>query len=94
VPGVRGDEPHRHAVRGIGAAEEILDEHLPGIEIGPHIFVQTLEGRGLQPGVFLPPDLVAPARLLDDEFVLRGAAGVGGRDGSEGAAVGQHPLAA
>ena len=93
VPRVRRDEPHRNPVGRVGAAEEVLDEDLVGIEVAPHVLVQPLEGRRLQPRVLLPPDPVGAARLLDDELVLGRATGVGGGDGAEGAAIGQHALA-
>ena len=94
VPRVRRDEPHRHPVRRVGAAEQVLDEQLAGVEIGPHVLVQPLERRGVEPRVLLPPDPVGAAGLLDHELVLGRPAGVGRGDGGEGAGVGQRPFAA
>ena len=93
VPRVRRHEPDRNPVGGIRAGEEVLDEDLVGIEVAPHVLVQPLEGRRLQPGILLPPDPVGAARLLDDELVLGRASGVRGGEGAEGAAIGQGPLA-
>ena len=94
VPRVGRDEPHGHPVRRVRAAEEILDEQLPGIQIGPHVLVQPLERGGVEPGVLFPPDPVGAAGLLDQELVLGRPAAMGRRHRGKGAGVGQGSFAA
>ena len=94
VPRVRRDEPDRNPIGRVGAAEEVLDEHLARIEIAANIVVQALEGRGVEPRILLQPDPIRGAGLGDDELVLGGAAGVRAGDPDERAVVGQLALAA
>jgi hypothetical protein len=93
VPRIGRDEPHREPVGRIGAAEEILHVHLARVEVPPHVVMQPIEGRRVQPRILLPPDPVRRAGLLDHELVLGGAAGVRCGDGGEGAAIGELSFA-
>jgi hypothetical protein len=93
MPCVRRDEPDRQPVRRIRTGEEILHEDFPRIEVAANVFLQPLERFRLQPGILFPPDTVAGPRLLYQELVLGGAAGMGSGDRRECATIGQHTLA-
>ena len=93
VPRVRGDEPDRQSVGRIGPGKEILHEHLARIQMRTHVFLEPVKRFGIQPGILLPPDLIARPRLLDQKLVLCRAPGVGSGYGGKGAVVGQNPFA-
>ena len=94
VPGAVGDHPHRQPVFRIGAGVEVLDEQLAALQVGEQALVQAGELLGRDRLVDLAPvHRVLGARLLDDVFVARGAAGEEtGRD-REAAARGELALA-
>src|SRR6202035_5674026 len=87
VPGAVGDDAHLEPIVRIRAAVHVLDEDLATLEIGgkpPAHAVEDLFGHRLVD--VAPPDVGFARRLLDDVFVLWGAAGIGAGAGHEGAA--------
>jgi hypothetical protein len=76
VPGILGDDAHRHPVVRIGPAPAILHEDVLALQVRGHAPVQLLEALGSDGAVHrTPPDLVAAARLGHDEPVIGRAAG-------------------
>ena len=93
---VRGDHAHADPVRRVGAGPGVDDvERVGGAELRRHLVAQAVEvllGERLVD--VAPPDAVLRAALLDEELVLRRAAGeLPGVDG-ERAALGEAPFAA
>ena len=71
------DEAHRQAVLGIGAGIQILDEQLLALQVRDDVAAQHVEVRGVDRLVDLaPPHVRFARRLLDDELVVRRAAGM------------------
>jgi hypothetical protein len=96
VPRVGQHVAHLELVLGVGAAEQVLHEQLVARgEVRLHVGEQRVEVRLVERLVDLPPVHVGLARrLAHDELVVRRAPGVRGRDGDEGAHVGERALAA
>ena len=94
MPRARRRHPHLQPVGRVGAAMQILHEHLAPLVIGQDAAVQAVERRFRQLLVGRVPVDVGFARgFLDDVFVLGGAAGEGAGDRDEGAARAQPPFA-
>ena len=73
----RRHDPHRHAIRRIGAGVGIDDVQVPLAEVSGHLRVEALEAPGLERLVDLaPPDPLLGAGLAHDELVVRRAARV------------------
>jgi len=94
MPAALADQPHRQAILGVGAAEDVLDEGLAALKIAEHALIHALEHcLGDRPVDVAPGDIVFARRLLDDVLVLDRAAGMDAGIGDEAAAGAEHPLA-
>ncbi len=77
VPGVFGDDAHRHAETLIRTRITIEDEDVPILRVGQHLAQHRVKLLRLKGAVDLsPPDLIFGARFLNDELVVRRTAGV------------------
>ncbi len=94
VPGIFGEDAGAHAVGGLGAAVEILDEQLAASRMGDEISEQRLELGWRDRAVVRPPDLAFGRFVLDDELVLGRTARMDAGIGDERAAMGEARLAA
>ena len=95
VPGAVGDDPDRQAVGRVSPGVEVLDEQLAPLEVGEHPLMQAVEGLRRDRLVDrAPPHRVLGARLLDDVFVARRAAGIETGRYRKAAAKGELALAA
>ena len=71
VPGLLRNHAHGQAKDRVGAAEAILDEQLPALEMGQHARAQGVEFfRVERPVDRTPPDIPGAGRFLDDELVV------------------------
>ena len=96
VVGVARDDAHGDPLLRVGAGERVDDvEVVAAADVRGHLLAQPLEVLLRDLGVDVaPPDPLFGARLLDDELVLRRAAGVlAGVDG-ERPALGEPALTA
>jgi len=78
LPGRGGNQADIHLVIPVCPGVAVLDEDLLALEIGQQPVMDEIEffrGEGLV--LPAPMDVVGTGRLLDDEFVLGGTAGVG-----------------
>jgi len=76
VPSAVGHDPHRQPVGRIRPGVEVLDEQLAALQVSEQALVQAGELVGRDRLIDLAPGhCVLGARLLDDVFVPRGAAG-------------------
>ena len=76
-PGVRGDQPHPHAMRRVGAGVQVLGEQVLTLQIGLHARLQHRELLGRVTLVDVaPPDVAGDRRLIDHELVAHRAAGM------------------
>jgi hypothetical protein len=75
VPGELGDYADGHAILGMGADVEVLDEEFPSLQVAEDLPMEVIEGFRLK-GLIdrTPPDLALGGRLSNDESVLWGAA--------------------
>jgi hypothetical protein len=90
---VVGDDPHRDAMRGVGAGERVHDVEVALAEIRGHLVPQALESRLGDLAVDLaPPDPALRAGLPHDELVLRRAPGVSAGVDRERPALGNSAL--
>jgi len=95
VPGVLGDDPHRHPVFRVGAYIAVLDKEFLVLEEGLDPPVQGLEElRIVGPVVLAPPDLVLGGVLADDVLLLSGPGRPLAGVDHEGATVGHKALVA
>ena len=95
VPGALADHAQRQAIARVGAGMEILDPELARAQVRQHLLLEALEVGLVDGGVDVaPPDVVARGGLVDDELVLRGAAGVLPGQDHKGAALGEMAEAA
>jgi len=77
VPGVLGNDAHRHTVVQVCANVAVKDEDVAVLGVGQHLPVEVVEVFLCEGAVdFAPPDVRFARRLLDNELVVGGAAGV------------------
>ncbi len=93
VPGVFREHPGLEPVAGIGAGIEILREQLLAFGMGEEIPMQLMELLRRDRTVVVPPHGPFGHRVLDDELVLRRAAGVDAGVRDERSPVGEVGLA-
>ena len=94
VPGVLGHDPHRQTMRGVGAADQILDEEVPVRRMRQKVGMERIEGCRRHRLVVVPPDGRRGPVVADDELVLGRAPGVLAGIGDERAVCSEPRFAA
>ena len=94
VPGQFGHHAHVQAMRGIGAAIQVLHEELATLHMRGHVVIQAIKRLCFHWRVIVPPDAVLHRGRAHDELVLGRAAGELACGNQKGTAFSQGAFAA